>query len=238
MRCPYLTHKPQTRVFCTSYFHPYTAVHIHVFKAWSMHLWKTNIREGQGNYVCKPGNKWIQMLWGKNRGKCNCQELNPVARSQSWNPVLCFWAMTAGQLPTPTILYMYYTGGTEWLYKSHSWQYVLSELLYGSTRKVSPSRRTHAEWFSHSKWSDHACCFTLGSEAKIEESEMDGSTYRGLWGLWELVVDRLLWLICRALAAQARGVLGLTPTTAGLFTFHYFHLITSKFIAHSKQEKF
>ena len=34
------------------------------------------------------------------------------------------------------------------------------------------------------------------------------STYRGLWGL---VVVRLSWLSGRALAAQARGVLGSTP---------------------------
>ena len=34
----------------------------------------------------------------------------------------------------------------------------------------------------------------------------------------------------RALAAQARGVLGSTPVTAGLFTFLYFSLITSKFL--------
>ena len=34
----------------------------------------------------------------------------------------------------------------------------------------------------------------------------------------------------RALAAKARGVLGSTPVTAGLFTFLYFSLITSKFL--------
>ena len=42
-----------------------------------------------------------------------------------------------------------------------------------------------------------------------------------------MVVVRLLWLSSRALAAQARGVLG---STNGFFTFLYFHLITSKFI--------
>ena len=54
------------------------------------------------------------------------------------------------------------------------------------------------------------------------------STYRGLWGL---VVVQLLWLSGRALAAQARGVLALTPGSCQpFFTFLYFCLITSKFI--------
>ena len=52
-------------------------------------------------------------------------------------------------------------------------------------------------------------------------------THRGLWGL---VVIWLLWLSGRALAAQTRGVLGSTPGSCRLFTFLYFHLITSKFI--------
>ena len=42
------------------------------------------------------------------------------------------------------------------------------------------------------------------------------STYRGLWGL---VVVRLLWLSGRALAAQARDVLGSTPGDCRLFHF-------------------
>ena len=51
------------------------------------------------------------------------------------------------------------------------------------------------------------------------------SAYRGLVVVW------LLWLSGRAQGAQARGVLGsMYPTTAGLFTFLYFCLITSKFI--------
>ena len=51
------------------------------------------------------------------------------------------------------------------------------------------------------------------------------SIYRGLWGL---VVVQLSWLSGRALAAQARGVLGSTPSDCRLFHFLYFHLITSK----------
>ena len=54
------------------------------------------------------------------------------------------------------------------------------------------------------------------------------STYRGLWGL---VVVRLSWLSGRALVAQARGVLGLIPAMASLFSFLYFRFITSKFIS-------
>ena len=50
------------------------------------------------------------------------------------------------------------------------------------------------------------------------------STYRGLWGL---LVVRLLWLSGRALAAQARGVLGSTPSSCWPL---YFRLITSKFL--------
>ena len=45
------------------------------------------------------------------------------------------------------------------------------------------------------------------------------STHRGLWGL---VVFRLLWLSARALAAQARGVLGSTPSNCRLFHFPLF----------------
>ena len=51
------------------------------------------------------------------------------------------------------------------------------------------------------------------------------STDRGLWGL---VVIRLSWLSGRVLMAQARGVRLLATTS--LFTFLYFHLITSDFI--------
>ena len=53
------------------------------------------------------------------------------------------------------------------------------------------------------------------------------STYRGLWGL---VVVWLVWLSGRALAAQARGVLGSTPRDCWPFTFLYFRLVTSKFL--------
>ena len=49
-------------------------------------------------------------------------------------------------------------------------------------------------------------------------------THRGLWGL---VVVRLSWLSGRALAAQARGVLGLTPGNCWLF---HFCLKTSNFL--------
>ena len=44
-----------------------------------------------------------------------------------------------------------------------------------------------------------------------------------------LVVVRLSWLSGRALAAQARGVLGSTPGDCRLFHFPLFRLITSKF---------
>ena len=54
------------------------------------------------------------------------------------------------------------------------------------------------------------------------------STYRVTWGL---VVVQRLWLSGRPLAAQSQGCLGFDPATAGLFTFLYFHLITSKFLA-------
>ena len=45
------------------------------------------------------------------------------------------------------------------------------------------------------------------------------NAYRGLW--W-LVVVRLLWLSGRALAAQTRGILGLTPGDCRLFHFPLF----------------
>ena len=40
----------------------------------------------------------------------------------------------------------------------------------------------------------------------------------------------VVWLSGRALAAQARSVLGLTPGDCRLITLLYLHLITSKFI--------
>ena len=46
--------------------------------------------------------------------------------------------------------------------------------------------------------------------------EINEFRYRGLWGL---VVIRLLWPSGRALAAQARGVMGLTP--GGCRPFHF-----------------
>ena len=46
----------------------------------------------------------------------------------------------------------------------------------------------------------------------------------------ELVVVRLLWLSGRAPAAQARGVLGSTPSDCRPFHFPLFRLITSKFL--------
>ena len=49
------------------------------------------------------------------------------------------------------------------------------------------------------------------------------STYRGLWGL---VVVWLSWLSGRALAAQARGVLGSTPGDCRPFHFPLFSPIT------------
>ena len=48
-------------------------------------------------------------------------------------------------------------------------------------------------------------------------SRTPGSAYRGLWGL---LVVQLLWLSGRTLAAQARGVLGLTPSS-----YQSFHLL-------------
>ena len=51
------------------------------------------------------------------------------------------------------------------------------------------------------------------------------------------MVVRLLWLSGRALAAQARDVLGRLPATPGFFTFLYFCLITSKFIYFQREAR-
>ena len=65
------------------------------------------------------------MLWSENRG----YQKKPVAaegRTQDMfglSHQCCAWATTAGQLPTPIILYVYCTGGTECLSRtpcSHS----------------------------------------------------------------------------------------------------------------------
>ena len=60
------------------------------------------------------------MLWGENRGKWKGRQppgVKLVNPGHLWleSPVLCHWAMTAGQPPTLIILYMYCTGGTECL---------------------------------------------------------------------------------------------------------------------------
>ena len=80
-----------------------------------------------------------------------------------------------------TILYMYCTGGTE-MPQLHTWQ-LLSMCRQNSVRGAA---RCATAWGIQS----HLC-----------------SKYRGLWGL---VVVQLLWLSGRALAAQARAVLGST----------------------------
>ena len=53
-----------------------------------------------------------------------------------------------------------------------------------------------------------------------------------------MVVVQLLGLSGRVLAAQARGVLGLTLVIAGLFTFIYFHLIISKFLYFQREARY
>ena len=55
------------------------------------------------------------------------------------------------------------------------------------------------------------------------------------WGLWGLVVVRLSWLSGRALAAQARGVLGSTPGDCRPFHFPLFspHNNLNSFMAYS-----
>ena len=66
--------------------------------------------------------------------------------------------MTTRQPPAFTILYMYYTGGTEMPQSLHmhpaATRYVLSELHRGRLENSLHQERTHAEWFSHSKYSD------------------------------------------------------------------------------------
>ena len=59
-----------------------------------------------------------------------------------------------------------------------------------------------------------------GSE--ISEKDHLCSTYRGLWGL---VVVQVSWLSGRALVAQARGVVGLTPGSC--WPFHFSSIFTS-----------
>ena len=75
-------------------------------------------------------------------------------------PVLCHWAMTTRQPPTPTILYLYCTGAWYWLPQSHTWQ-LLSMCLQNSVRGWPENslhqERTHAEWSNgvltaHTKW--------------------------------------------------------------------------------------
>ena len=91
-------------------------------------------------------------------------------------------------------------------------QHVLSELRRGWPENSLYQERTRAEWFSHSKYSEHlAFC----------------STYRGLWGL---VIVRLSWLSAGHWRLKPEVSWVWLPVTAGLFTFLYFHLITSKFI--------
>ena len=67
------------------------------------------------------------MLWGENREKASSRRESIPGHLWLELPLFCHWAMTAGQPPTLTILYMYCTGAnriltahtvtahTEWL---------------------------------------------------------------------------------------------------------------------------
>ena len=109
-----------------------------------------------------------------------------------------------------------------WMPQSHTWQ-PLSMCHQNSIRgrlvNSLHQERTCAEWFSHSKCSEH-----LASSWKYM------NTYRRLWGL---LVVRLSWLSGRALAAQASGWVRLLAADC-LFIFLYFRLITSKSITWGK----
>ena len=78
--------------------------------------------------------------------------------------VLCHWATTAGQPPTITILYMFCTGGTEYLGPTPYSHSVCAVRISGWPENSFYQERTHAECFSCFKCSEHKCC-----EAKINE---------------------------------------------------------------------
>ena len=155
------------------------------------------------------------MLWG---GKWKAGSYRQSNLGHLWlePPVLCHSATTAGQPPTLTILYIYC------IYFQHEARCF-----------------EHLEWENHSAW----VLFWWREFSSQPLMEFRWHILSGYWvcdwgiqhhlcsacrGLWGLVVVQLSWLSGRALAVQARGVLGLI---VGLFTFLYFHFITSKFIA-------
>ena len=107
------------------------------------------------------------------------RELNP---QHLWlePPMLCHWAMTAGQPPAITILYMYCTGGTECLSHTPSNHSVCTvctiTTLLGINRKILSIRREpmlsgfltlNAQSILPHNESKGVRCY----EAKIEESE-------------------------------------------------------------------
>ena len=112
-------------------------------------------------------------------------------------PVLCHWATTTGQPPTVKILYVYCSGGTESLSLTPGSHLAVLEVLNASVAHWTIFRSTPNRVLM-------AGCQVWDWGIQYHLS----STHRGLW---QLVVVQLSWLSGRALAAQARDVLALTP---------------------------
>ena len=76
--------------------------------------WLHNCLMLRGGILPRAGNKGFRCYEAKSEKAGSPQESNP---GHLWlePPVLCHWATATGQPPTPTILYMYCTGGTECL---------------------------------------------------------------------------------------------------------------------------
>ena len=69
-----------------------------------------------------------------------------------------YWVMTTGQPPTVTILYAHALHRWYWMPQSHTWQPLsicCQNLVRSWPENSIHQKRTHAEWFSHSKCSEH-----------------------------------------------------------------------------------
>ena len=128
------------------------------------------------------------MLWGENRGKWKNRQSpgveprTPLAWAASALPLSHnSWTTTSPHNPL-YVLHKWY-----WMPQSHTWQPLSmcrQNSIRGRPANSLHQERTHAEWFTHSKCSEHLAshwkinefrCY----EAKIEESGKTGSCHPG-----------------------------------------------------------
>ena len=125
-------------------------------------------------------------------------------------PVLCHWATTAGQPPTLTILYIYCTGGTECLSRTHGSHSVCAvRTPLGVDRKILSIRKEPML----------SGFLTLKAQSILPHT---GNKWN--WLLWGENRGKWKASSCRESTPTEVSWVQL-PATASLFTILYFHLI-------------